>query len=439
MTNLQQAQQLAELALKSSRDGDFKTAADQYRKAVEQAPDNAQLQFNLASMLRINGDLKQAAEHFSRALELNPDDAEAWYFRSSIQRATPQKNRIQDLKKRLSQTSEASRLEPRLAVHLWYALGKEYEDLEQWQDAKSAIDQGAAIRRQHMDYNIEQDCQIIQRISQVFDPAYFSATGDEHADASAIINTAMSAQAKPLFILGMPRAGSTLLERIISCAPGVSIAGELNDFSIATTEVIKQAAISGKLKPYLTGARVSKTQLVELSAKVPAQNIARRYLERTASFHTEGSYFIDKLPLNYLNIGLIKKAFGDKARIIHIQRQRDDHIWGIYKHLFNNVYPFSYNLDELNRYYDSYEALMAHWNTLLPDYICNVRYEDLVRTPEATCARIFEFLGLEWKSDYLNFHAVNTAPSATGSAAQVREKLHDRNIGRAQHIFRADN
>jgi hypothetical protein len=413
---------LAAQALEQSNSGRYEQSMTLYREALALQPEDATLHFNLASVLRIVGKRSEAEHHFTKALTLNPDDAEAWYLRSSLRRASAKSNYLSEIQARLN----GGNLDPRLEVNLWYALGKEHEDLEQWSQARQAIDNGATLRRRHLNYHVQDDIDIMQAIAGAFSEDGLPAATEDAASTAAT----------PIFIVSMPRAGSTLLERIIGCHPRVQAAGELNDFSAATTLTIKEEAQRGALRDMPQSMRVSRTQLAGFAAQVSAASVGTHYMQRTRAYHESGGYFIDKLPLNFLNVGLIARAL-PHAKIIHVHRQRDDHLWGVYRHLFNQAYPFSYDLTELETYFDGYQALMAHWDQVLPGKICHVRYEDLVYQPETTGKRVFEHLALEWDADYLNFHRTNRAPSATGSAAQVREKLNDRSIGRGAKVFSA--
>ena len=420
------AHQLAEQALSHSQQGNYTQAAACYQQALKQDGKNPTLHFNLATMLRILGQLQAAHQHFDRAVQLANDDAEAWYFRSMVQRASDDNNHIAELEAKLKQKLKQKQLNPKLAVHLWYALGKECEDIQDWLGAKQAIENGARLRRQHLNYDLQGDLNVHQALQQHFNNQYFQAPYVEQAPAQP--------RSLPLFIIGLPRAGSTLLERILSGADDINIAGELTDLSTAMTSIVKQAVQNKSLTTMPTSMRINRSELVALASQVCPRKVMRQYLSQTQSFQQSGRYFIDKMPLNYLNLGLIAQGL-PSAPVIHMKRQRDDHIWGMYRHLFTHAYPFSYALDELNAYYDAYQQLMAHWQQQLGDKLFTVNYEDLVTNPEATCQAIFAFIGVPWKTEYLAFHTRNQSPSATGSAAQIREPLSDRFIGHGKRML----
>jgi hypothetical protein len=236
--------------------------------------------------------------------------------------------------------------------------------------------------------------------------------------ADAMGKTAAGFDTKePVFILGLPRTGSTLVERIISSHSAVYAAGELRHFSGAMMEEIR------KLGPV-----ADRADLVRKSLQIDMLEVGRRYIEMTRPATGHTPHFIDKLPLNCIYIGVIHLALPE-AKIIHLRRTPLDACYAIYKFLFNQAYSWSYDLDEIAQYYIAYRQLMDHWRSVLPGRIIDVVYEDVVEDLEGEAERLIAELGLQWEPACLEFHD-NEAAAMTGSAVQVRKKIYSSSVGR---------
>ncbi|RTE85830.1 MULTISPECIES: sulfotransferase [Gammaproteobacteria] len=402
---------LSQKALTASQNEDYALAVRLYEQCVSLSPNDATLHFNLASTYRILGNLEQARIHYSRSIALNENDAEAWYFRSLTTKATSEQNHIAQLQTMLNQKIES----PKLEVHLWFALGKEFDDLKEWEQAKQAIQRGAFLRRKHIHYDVREDLNIMNSIKNTFHKSMFKKVASED-------------QEQPIFIVGLPRAGSTLVERILSMHEDITVAGELLDFPQAVNKAVAQAAKSGAFLGKIDSPKVSKTKLVELTSLVDLEAIRTNYLDSTKKYQTH-THFIDKNPLNFLQLGLIHQAFPN-AKIIHVTRSKKAHMWSIFRHLFSHAYPFSYNLDEIEHYYEGYRQVMSHWHQSFGEQIFELEYESLVDAPQAEAKALFSFLGKAWDERFLEFHNENNAPSATGSASQIREPLNTHALNR---------
>ncbi|MCH8537713.1 MAG: sulfotransferase [Alkalimonas sp.] len=406
--------QLSRLAMQLSQLQQYENASGLYQRALSLQPDNATLHFNYATMLRICGQLKKSEQHVLKALQLVPNDAEAWHFLVGLRKQSPEQNHISSIQQQLDRGD----LSPKERVQLHYALAKSLEDLQLHSESFQALKQGATLRRQHLHYDVEQDLAVMHTIAETFD--------------ANLINQAASGcdSEEPIFVLGLPRAGSTLLERFLGCSPKVQLAGELNNFAQCLQQAIRQLSPAQNN----TGQSVmGKMAMVQQSAQLNWQQLGQAYLDSTRPLTGQKTYFVDKLPLNFLYVGLIALALPN-AKIIHIQREPMDHAYAIYKHLFANAYPFSYDLTELGRYMQGYQQLMQHWQQLLPGRIHQVQYENLVRQPEQVAPALFAFCDLPWQDDYLNFHQLNQQASATGSASQIRQPIYQSSLQRWQHF-----
>jgi hypothetical protein len=291
-------------------------------------------------------------------------------------------------------------------MNLYYALAKEAEDIEDYQKSFKALETGSRIRRRHLQYQVKNDVAVLDDIRRCYADAK-SCTQDKgfHDDS-------------PIFIVGMPRTGTTLVERILAGHSEVTSAGELHDFS---SELVKEIQRHSQGKP------VAKDRIVQASLKVDFARLGRNYVKAARQAVEPASpQFIDKLPFNLLYCGLIHRALPN-ARIIHMVRDPMDTCYAIYKTLFGQAYPFSYDLDELATYYIAYRKLMAHWHQVMPGLILDVAYEDVVADPEQQARRLVAHCGLDWEPECLEFHK-SKAASTTASAVQVRQPLYATSI-----------
>ena len=226
----------------------------------------------------------------------------------------------------------------------------------------------------------------------------------------------------PIFILGLPRSGSTLVERILGRHSKVQAAGELQAMALAIVEAVRQR----------TGAaQMSRRGLIEQSSQLDFGALGRDYLSRARAAGALGECFTDKMPLNFLYCGLIRRAL-PQARIVHVRRHPMAACYAIYKTLFEDAYPFSYDLSELGRYYLAYRRLMQHWTAAMPGRIHELHYESMIADQLGETRRLLDFCGLDWEDACARFHE-NPDPSTTASAAQVRRPIYDSSVEQWRH------
>jgi tetratricopeptide (TPR) repeat protein len=378
----------------------FERAVARYARAVELAPGVADHRFNLAATLRITGDLARAEDEYDRVLTLKPDEHEGYFNRADLRRQTPDRNHVAELEMLLGRGIS----EPRGEVFVRYALAKELEDLGRYPESFAALVAGSALRRRHLEYDLGRDLETVRWIEEAY-PSVRLAVGGGCADEA------------PVFIVGMPRSGTTLLERVLDGHSCVTSAGELTDFADALVGATTAKA----------GKPLDRRELVAASAGIDFAALGADYLRRTQPYRLRGLRFIDKLPLNYLYCGLIHLALPN-ARIIHLTRHPLAACHAMFKTLFKDGYPFSYDLNELAAYYAGYRRLMRHWHAAMPQAILDVSYEALVADLEGETRRVLAYLGLALEPGCLEFHR-NPNPSATASAAQVRRPLYASSVG----------
>jgi tetratricopeptide (TPR) repeat protein len=369
-----------------------------YQAAMAAKPGNAVAASNLGTALREIGRLAEARRAFEYAVALAPERALFHLNLAEVKRfaaGDPQLPALETLALR------AEALPPEEQVELHFALAKARADLGEHAQAFRHLRQANALKRRTIAYDEATTLGELARIRSVFTPALMRAKAGL-GDPSAL----------PVFIIGMPRSGTSLVEQIAASHPEIHGAGELSEFPAAAMAGVADfpdgvAALAGDGLRGL-GARY----LAGLAPRAPA---ARR--------------ITDKLPSNFRLAGLIHLAL-PQARIIHVRRDPADTCWSCFATLFTAGQPFAYDLGELGRYFRAYEALMAHWRAVLPEgAMLEIRYEDIVADLEREARRIIAFCGLAWDAACLAFHATER-PVRTASAAQVRQPIYHDAIGR---------
>ena len=389
-------QQIAEAFVKCSQ---HEAAARCYERSVALQPANPEYLYNLAASKIALGQLDQAETLFTQVIRLRPDDHGAWLNRSALRKRTAENNHVAQLKyvkEHLAKDDPGN-------VPICYALAKELEDLAHYDESFEALQEGSVRRREMLQYDVRDDVEAMKLIAETFDKkALQSPRTPSPAD-------------RPIFILGLPRSGTTLVDRIISSHSKVGSLGEHNMLAIA---LMHEAGSDGNM---------GKTELIQKSAEINFPAMGERYRNSIAGFGNPAARLVDKTPLNFLYIGLIRRALPD-ARIIHLRRNPVDSCYAMYKTLFRAGYPFSYSLQDVGRYYIAYRELMDHWRQAIPDSFLDVDYEQLVTNQEGETRRMLHYLDLGWEDDCLNFHR-HDGPSATASAAQVRQPIYSSSVG----------
>lgn len=385
--------------------GEHQRAYEVYSQAIALDPSRPLFRFNRATVQRFLGNLAAAEEDYDRAIALRPDDYEAYTNRSELRKQTLDRNHIEAMEKLLASGIEQWRGE----VQLRHALAKEYEDLERYSDSWRHLERGARLRRQHLKYDVRYDLDTVEWIMKAF----------LHAPAEPITGCPSR---EPIFIVGLPRSGTTLVERILGSHSGVLAAGELNHFAAAL--------VSAALRRN-GGRPLPRPELVAATRELDFGALGADYLERTRPGTSQRPHFTDKMPLNYLYCGLIRRALPN-ARIVHVTRHPMASCYAMFKTLFKEGYPFSYDLDDVARYYIGYRRLMDHWRRTMPGVVYDISYEALVRDQETQSRRLLAACGLEWEDGCLEFHR-NPTVTTTASASQVRRPIYDSSLKQWHH------
>lgn len=355
---------------------------------------------NKAKTLVFHGEFEEARKNFDLILKQAPQNPQTHWFISRLATATDDKH----IKEVLAALKRYPANSPPTA-YLYYGLGKEYEDLEMWPEAFRAYEAGAKARRASITYDENAEVEAFELLKSNFTRKWLDACAEGCQDPS------------PIFVVGQPRTGTTLVERIIVARDDVHSAGELPQFGIGVKRLSK-----------VESSGLFSVDIIEAAKDLDMKVLGEAYIESTRSVRSELPRFVDKLPVNYRYAPLIAAALPN-AKIIHLTRDPMDSCFSSYKQIFAEAYFHSYDQVEMARHHLRYRDLMDHYRDVLGDRMIDVAYEDVVADVEGQARRLIDYLELPWQDASLEFHKQDTAVT-TASAMQVREKAHSRSVGR---------
>ncbi|MFC6634780.1 tetratricopeptide repeat-containing sulfotransferase family protein [Microbulbifer taiwanensis] len=384
-------------------------ALSAYKSARAINDQDPELLFNSAVAHGAMGDLKTAEKMHDQVIAISTRHYPAYKLRSDLKKQTPDNNHIEELTRLTLDTS----IPDEAKVHNFYALAKELEDLREYGPSFARLAQGAAIKRKSLNYDVNRDLELLQAVADTYNNSLLSREISSSKGEGII------------FVLGMPRTGSTLIDRILSSTNKITSAGEPNTFAR-----LLYTSSADKLEIDLQNGS-DLTELLKASANINFASLGEEYERKLlARAHTKGTkYIIDKNPANFLYIGAIHLAL-PKAKIIHIARDPMDTCYAIYKALFKDGHPYSYDLAELGNYYCGYRQLMRHWSKEIPNTFYEIQYEDLIENPKQECLALFEYCELEWQDSCLEFYRNKASGTATASTAQVRNPIYKSSLGK---------
>jgi tetratricopeptide (TPR) repeat protein len=380
--------------------GEHGIAHGWFEKATANRPEHPPYMLNLANNLVYHGKTGEAEAVLRDIIRIEPNSPQAHWALAGASHAADD-GHINDMRALLGQVER----HPRAQAFYYYAIGKELEDLERWDDAFDAFRLGAAARRSTVEYDEPAEVAMFEFLESNFDAGWLD-DGPVGHESSA-----------PIFVLGQPRTGTTLIERIVSSHSQVHAAGELQQFSLAIR----------RLGNYKDPKRFS-AKFFEVARGLDCQKVGAVYMKSSKRMRGDAPRFVDKLPQNYLLIPLILKALPN-AKIVHLQREPMDACFASFKQLFADAYLHSYDLQEMARHHARYRHLMDVWRERFSDRFFEVSYENTVTALEENAKNLIEFLELPWEEECLKFHE-HKKPVSTASAVQVREPVHIRSVGR---------
>jgi len=375
------------------RVGEFGAAIALYEEVLAQAPNQPKIWMSYGHALKTVGRTEDAIAAYRRATALRPAFGEAWWSIANLKTVKLGEDDVAAMGQGLVDPSATQ--DDRF--HLRFALGKAMEDLGRPEAAFDHYAEGNALRRAMLPYEAADTTQAVDAAIARFDAGFFAAHGGQGCPAS-----------DPIFILGLPRAGSTLIEQILSSHSQVEGTMELPDIPALVAELSREGAYPQQLD----GFGVSRWL-----------HLGEQYLERTRGQRREGKpHFIDKLPNNWLYTGFIHLILPN-ARIIDARRHPLDCGYSNFRQHFARGQAFAYDLNDIGRYYADYVRLMAHYDAVLPGRVHRVIHERLLADPEAETRALLDALGLPFEEACLRFHE-NARAVRTASSEQVRRPIN---------------
>jgi tetratricopeptide (TPR) repeat protein len=381
-------------------------ALEAYERAARLKPDEVGLRMSAGHVQKTLGRRADSEASYKAALQMDPGRAEAYWSLADLKNYSFSDEEIAAMQRLL--TSDKRKRSNEAQLH--FALGRAFEQREQFPEAFAHYAEGNALRRLDAPFDMARFERRCERIRTFFDAAFFAAReGCGDPDLA------------PIFIVGLPRSGSTLIEQILASHSQVEGTMELPNILNIVAQFDDLAAERDGYPETL--GRASPAQLTALGS---------RYLAETAPLRSGRKHFTDKLPNNFSHIGLIH-AILPRATLIDARRHPMDACFSTFKQHFAVGQTFSYALEDLGRYYRCYLSLMDHWDKVLPSKVLHLQYEELVRDPETNIRRLLEHCGLAFEPACLSFHETRRAVR-TASAEQVRQPLYASGVGYWRHF-----
>ena len=378
--------------------GDHATALALVERARIAGATGRDFHFYRAIQLAFNGELETSRRELERCIAIDPPLGRAYVQLARTRRQSSDDNHLAAIDAALQRIEKGS--EDHAALE--FAHYKELEDLQRYEEAWQALVHGNALMHARLPYDTARERELFQHLAGICVPEFLRAD-----------RIAADAGPQPIFVIGMPRSGTTVLERILGNHSRITSAGELGDFPKAMAYAMDHRADD----------MLDETMLDRLEG-VDWGEVGRRYLAQTRWRAGAKPLFVDKLPRNWMVAGMIHKALPN-APILHIVRDPMDVCFSNWRAYFGSgrEYAYAYDLGSLAAHYRLYRQTMAHWKAAMPGVIFDVPYARLVCEPEAVIRDLLVFCGLDWEPDCMNL-ARNTTPSATLSMPQVRSSIH---------------
>ena len=377
-------------------------AVQAMRRACELSPDDSQNYFNLATVLHALGDADAARRAVDQCLVINPDEPNAHLLRASLRTKSDEDNNVAALEAAFARSADR----PKDRVRLSYALAKELEDLGDYSRSFEILAEGNALRRQGIDYDLQQDLDTIYAIRDVYGAEQFKR------DIAGYIN------AEPIFVIGLPRTGVILVERVLETHSVVTTNGE--------SMTLPQKVVDHCMRlPDMPAA--SAAELASKSLSVDYAALGEDYIAAARPVTGAMAHFVDTQSVNFMYLGFVRLAL-PKARIVLLQRDPMDTCYAIFKTLFENGYPYSNNLEELAHYFVAYRKLTDHWLQEIPEAIHVVNFEQLLSDPRPVIEDLLEFCSLSFEESCVGYFEASGTDPIPG-AAQTNRAFSRASIG----------
>jgi tetratricopeptide (TPR) repeat protein len=384
--------------------GAHERALSMMDRAASLGLDDPDFRYFRSLQLQFNGRIREAKMELEACVRIGPAYGRAWLALARMGRQTPEQNHLDEIDAQLKRVKVGS--EHHAALE--FARFKELDDLGHTEQAWQALQRGNAIMHARLPHDSRKEARRIDAIIDVCDASFLQRWQHEVESGDG--------GPQPIFIVGMPRSGTTLLERILGNHSQVASPGELQDFPRQLRWVAD-----------LHGTEIIDEALLERAPGLDYRLLGQRYLQQSRWRAGGKRFFIDKLPPNFMLAGFIRAAL-PSARILHMQREPIDVCFSNWKAMFGDSHVYSYDLDTLAAHFQQYVRLMAHWRTVIPGVVLDVDYAQLVEDPETVVREVLRFCDLPYEPGCTDIGR-NPSPVSTISSLQVREPIHRRAVG----------
>ena len=379
----------------------YEDAEDCYRKAILVNSQFSQSYFNLGTLFLATGKINDAKINFNKAIEINPNFASA---HRSLSRILKYSNDSKHLKQLIDLHNNKNLNNKHDRIELGFALGKAHEDIKKYKESFKYYKEANYLCKKNINFSLKKERKIFQNIKDTYNKDLFNK----------FINSGSHDQS-PIFIVGMPRSGTTLVEQILSSHTKVFGADEVETIPF----LLKKYFNERDMRLYFNNVINFEKSLLK--------TIGDEYISKMKDFSNNSEKTTDKLPINFMSIGFIKLIL-PKAKIIHCYRNSKDNIFSIFKNYFpGDRVNFSYDLKDSVEFYNLYFDLMNYWNFHLKDFIFNIKYENLIYETNKEISSLLNFCNLKWEDNCINFYK-NKRPIKTASDTQVRNKIYNTSI-----------
>ena len=382
--------------------GRVKDAEEAYRQSLELKQEAPGVHMARAHMLKTLGNQEEALEAYRKSIEYNPALGESYWSMANLKVFRFTDEEVSAMEQQL----DSDDLKEESRVNFLFSLGKAYEDRKDYEKAWHFYHQGNQLKRSNVVYDPEENASQWKKIRDIFTKELIQAHQGAGHDAP-----------DPIFIVGLPRTGSTLVEQILASHSQVEGTAELSNLGAIANS-------TGKYRP----DDLTYPDTISTLIQRDFESYGKEYLKQVAHHRILGTpFFIDKMPNNFIHVGWLKLILPN-ARIINTRRHPMDSLLGVYKQLFAKGQPFTYDTVDLAEFYRCYIEIMKHWNEVLPGQVLDVHYEDTVTDLEAQVRRILDFCGLEFEESCLRFYET-ARPVKTASSEQVRQPIYTSALG----------
>ena len=372
----------------------YKDGINSYKKALKLNDNNARVYLSMGHALKTLGNRKECEDSYLKAIKLFPLSGEGYWSLANLKTYTFNESQIQAMKSAIKEDMHEQE-----KIQMMFALGKAYESKKDFKESFKFYNDGNWMQRKTVEYNAEENSKSIDLTIDFF------KKNKEQLNFDSGISSK-----DPIFILGLPRAGSTLLEQILSSHSMIEGTEELHNIMT----IGRRIRTTNDSKNYLNN-------LLDLN-KENISSYGNMYIDETRWARKDNNFFIDKMPNNFPHIGLIKMILPN-AKIIDARRNPLDGCFSCFKQYFAKGQHFTYDLDDVARYYKDYLKIMKFWNNYFPDEIHTVCYENVINNPEQEVRLMLKYLGLDFEKSCMDFHK-SSRPVKTASSEQVRQPIY---------------